>query len=903
MSQFIENVVSDLLSQKNDFLNTTLVLPGKRPMLFFRQEFQKQAHTLILPKMISVEDFMAEIAQLEIISGINLWFKAYQSYKKVVEKPDTFEDFIKWGPTILKDFDDIDSSLVDPGKILDYLVSIERIEKWGKDEIFVNKNEVMQKHILFWQVVTKFYFQLREDLVANNQGYAGLVFRLAADKVEEIIAAQEDKFVFAGFNALTEAEQKILFNFEKHHIAQIYWDADKYYLENPNQEAGAFMRRYKQKVQNWKWTFDEFSKEKNIHVTGVAKQVGQAKYIADIIAKMDEDEIKKTALILADESILPAILNSLPDNISYLNISMGIPLKSVPLAQFFKSVFELQMNREKLGKGKTFYFKNVLQILENRTLSKFSTASSRETSNTIRKNNRIFNAEKTLQGSLQDNIFSSLFFIPDSLPDFVNQLKNWTEELIQHPYLNDGSDFKFLLLKEYLFYFKKVFVQLADNLKEVTDVKDYRTLFLLYNKIVQSESVAFIGEPLKGLQLMGLLETRLINFDNIIMTSVNDEILPLGRQNNTFVPYDIRKEMGLNTFTENDAIYAYHFYRLIQRGKNIHLVYNTEADGMGSGEKSRFISQIKFESNHQINESFAAPSFITKPLKEIVIEKTPHTMEKLNKWADEKGISPSSLSSYLRNQLDFYEQRVFGVQEVEEAEEMVSAKTLGNIVHETLEELYTPFINKIMIKEDFKMIDKIKDQSLQKFFKKEYKDGHTDQGPNYLVYKIAERIVNGVLEKDCKTAENSEFIIKQLESKHCIDFELSNGRLVKLQGVIDRIDQVDGQIRIIDYKTGFAKDVKIDSEKVNVIFEESNKAKELQLAFYAHLFFSNPENLNKSIELCIYPIKFPKKELFKLKLDKSTTIDNSIIELTKEPLSLLIEDILNPNIPFQNSEK
>jgi len=902
MSQFIENVVTDLLAQQTNFLNTTLVLPGKRPMLFFRQEFQKQAHTLLLPKMISVEDFMANLAQLEVISGINLWFKAYQSYKKVVSKPDTFEDFIKWGPTIIKDFDDIDSALVNPEKILDYLVSIERIEKWGKDEIFVNKNEVMQKHLLFWQIVKKFYFQLREDLVASNQGYAGLVFRLAADKVNEIVEAQNEQFVFAGFNALTEAEQKILFTFEKHHIAKIYWDADKYYLDNQNQEAGAFMRRYKTKVNDWKWTFDEFSKSKNIHVTGVAKQVGQAKYIADIIANMNEDEIKKTALILADEAILPAILNSLPDNISYLNISMGIPLKTVPLAQFFKSVFELQMNREKLGKGKTFYFKNILQILENRTLSRFSTESSRNLSMLIRKNNRIFNTPKSINESLEDNIFNSLFNIPNSLADFVLQLKNWTDKIMRHTSLNDGSEVKYLLLKEYLFFFKKVFNQLYENLLAVNDVTDYRTLYLLYNKIVQSESIAFIGEPLKGLQLMGLLETRLINFDNIIMTSVNDEILPLGRQNNTFIPYDIRKEMGLNTFSENDAIYAYHFYRLMQRAKNVHLVYNTESDGMGSGEKSRFISQIKFESNHQITESFAAPSFKTQPLKEIEIEKTPQTLEKINTWA-ESGISPSSLSSYLRNPIDFYEQRVFGIKEVEEAEEMVSAKTLGNIVHGTLEELYKPYLKNVLHPQDYKKIRAIKNEVLDLFFKKEYKDGHTTQGPNYLVFKIAERIIDGVLEKDEKLATESELRILEIEAKYNIPFTLTNGKVVTFNGVIDRIDEVDGQIRIIDYKTGAVKDVKIDSEKVDIIFEDSDKAKELQLSFYAHLFYGNPANISKEIELCIYPIKFPKKDLFKLKVDKSTIINQDIISLTKDPLSKLIEEILNPLIPFKNKEK
>lgn len=440
-----------------------------------------------------------------------------------------------------------------------------------------------------------------------------------------------------------------------------------------------------------------------------------------------------------------------------------------------------------------------------------------------------------------------------------------------------------------------------ENLLSVDDIKDYRTLFLLYNKIVSSETISFIGEPLKGLQLMGLLETRLLNFDNIIMTSVNDEILPLGRQNNTFIPYDIRKQMKLNTFTENDSIYAYHFYRLIQRAKNAYFVYDTEADGMGSGEKSRFLAQIKFESNHEVKETFAAPSFVTKPLKEIIVPKTDETMVKLQNWA-EYGISPSSLSTYLRNPLDFYEQRVFNVNEVEEAEEIVSARTLGNIVHGALEDLYTPYIGHILHENDFKNIEKIKDKTLQEHFSKEYKDGHLDKGPNYLIYKIAERTVDGVLSKDTTTAKENEFVIRALESKHEVDFALTNGKIVKLKGVIDRIDSVNNQIRIIDYKTGYAKDISVKTEEIETVYQKEDKAKQLQLIFYAHLFYADKENLTKDIELCIYPIKFPNKELIKLSVDKNTTIDYSIVENSTAPMSTLIEEILNQEIPFKQPE-
>lgn len=895
MAQFIENVVKDLVQNQKNFINTTLVLPGKRPMLFFKQEFQRQAQNIILPQMKSIEELMSELSGLEIISGINLWFKAYQAYKKIVDKPDSFEDFIKWGPTVLKDFDDIDASLQPAHKVLDYLVSVERISQWGDGKIEIGKNEIIQNHLTFWGIVSKLYFQLQQDLLDSKEGYAGMVFRIASEKVEEIVENRTSHYVFAGFNALTKAEQALIFRLEKENLATLYFDADKYYYENPNQEAGSFLRKYKEKIKPINWVVDEFSKPKNLQTIGVAKQVGQAKYIADLIRNLNEDEIKNTALILADESILPAILNSLPENITHLNISMGIPLRSVPLAQFFKSIFELQMNREKLGKGTMFYFKNVLQILENKTLSLFSTDESRKLIGDIRLQNRIFNSQNSIQNALGESIFKSIFHIPKSITEFIHHLKNWTDDLLHHPSMND------LLMKEYLFFFKKVFNQLHENLLSVDDIKDYRTLFLLYNKIVSSETISFIGEPLQGLQLMGLLETRLLNFDNIIMTSVNDEILPLGRQNNTFIPYDIRKQMKLNTFTENDSIYAYHFYRLIQRAKNAYFVYDTEADGMGSGEKSRFLAQIKFESNHEVKETFAAPSFVTKPLKEIIVPKTDETMAKLQNWA-EYGISPSSLSTYLRNPLDFYEQRVFNVNEVEEAEEIVSARTLGNIVHGALEDLYTPYIGHILHENDFKNIEKIKDKTLQEHFSKEYKDGHLDKGPNYLIYKIAERIVDGVLSKDTTTAKENEFVIRALESKLEVDFTLTNGKIVKLKGVIDRIDSVNNQTRIIDYKTGYAKDISVKTEEIETVYKKEDKAKQLQLIFYAHLFYADKKNLNKDIELCIYPIKFPNKDLIKLSVDKNTTIDYSIVENSNAPMSTLIEEILNQEIPFKQPE-
>ena len=890
MNTFIQRVVTELLSNPQELIHTTLVLPGKRPMLFFRQEFQKQSSGIILPKMISIEDFIADLAQVQIISDITLWFETFKAYQKCFQTPESFDDFIKWAPTVLKDFDDIDSTLLNPDPFFDYLVSIERIKNWGVEEDIQDKNALIKNHFEFWKMIKLLYAQLKQDLSEKGLAYNGLANRLAVENLEQLFSDQQH-YVFAGFNALTVAEEKIIFGLEREAKAKLFWDVDRYFL-NPIQESGTFLRRHKSRSNDWNWTFDDFEKTKNIKVTGISKQVGQAKFVAEILQHKTEEEIKKTALILADEAILPAILNALPENIKHINISMGIPLKSIPLAQFFKSVFELQMNREKLGKGKVFYFKNIIQILENSSLKSFQTSVDLQTIHDIKTLNRIFTTAGFLQQNLEGSYFQSLFKIPVNPKDFIQTLLDFTQKLLQNE-LSENA-----LMREYLFYFEKVFTQLYNEIKVLDQVSNYKTLHLLYQKIVQSETLSFIGEPLEGLQIMGVLETRLINFDHIIMTSVNEEVLPLGRQNNTFIPYDIRKEKGLNTFTDNDAIYAYHFYRLLSRAVNIDLIYNTDPDGMGAGDKSRFIEQMRFESPHKLNFTFAKPYFEIVPKSQLIIEKTSETQKILKKWVEETGISPSRLGTYLRNPIEFYEQIVLNVNDIEEAEETISAKTLGNIVHGTLEELYEPLLNRVLHQNDFKGINQIKDEVLLKYFKKEYKEGDIDKGQNLLVHHVAKRIVDGVLTRDESTAKNDELIILELEKKYELDFQLDDYQ-IKLKGYIDRIDSVNGLKRIIDYKTGYATDIKIKSEKLDEVFADAKHAKALQLIFYAHLFLRQEGNQNEKIQLCIYPIKFPKRDLFKLNIDNEDVIEYSTVENTQEFLENLIREILNSDLPFE----
>lgn len=896
MGKFIDKVVEDLLQTHENLEQIRIILPGNRPKLFFQNSFKKHLRNSILPEFVSIDDFINEIAGLQRISQIQLWFQAYESYQKVVEKPDEFSNFLKWIPTLLQDFDDIDSSLVDFNYLFEYLVSTERIKKWGNENLDLNSNQLVSNHLFFWKMASDLFRQLKTDLLAKGFAYRGLMYKKAVENLDNFIENQTNHFVFVGLNALSQAEKKIVFDLKKHGKASLFWDADTYYLNNPSQEAGVFLRNYNEQDPDWKWTFDEFSKDKNIEVISFSKRVGQAKYLHQLLSKIPEDEWTETVVVLADETFLPAVLSSIPSQIDRVNITMGFPLNKSSMAYFFRAVFELQMNREKLGKGKSFYYKNVIDILGNQIFKESSDVAN-QLKKDIQFENRIFSTSEFLIEQLKDSLYADLFKIPPSIREFVDLLLQWTHRLMREAKVELNT-----MDKEFLYRFGLLFTQLKEELQDFEGIQDFKTLYVLYTKLLQNETISFVGEPLEGLQVVGLLETRLLDFKNIIMTSVNDGILPPGRVENSFIPFDIRRQMSLQTYTENDAIFAYHFYRLLQRAESIQLLYNSEADALGTGEKSRFITQIEIESGHKINHKSAAAKFHAQKNQELLIPKTPTILNRLNSWA-ENGISPSSLNNYLRNPIEFYQQRVLGLSEFEEAEETVGARILGNVVHETLEILYTPHLKKILIPSDFDSMFKNLEFQLNENFKKHYKSGEFKSGKNLLIYKIAQTFVENVLKNDQNLSGKHEFSILEMELKSETELELNSGRKVKLKGVIDRIDSVDGQKRIIDYKTGTVKpdSLKVKSENFERIFSESGFDKPLQLIFYAYLYHA--KFANEKVVYGIYPLKYPKKEVIPMSIDNEILFDAGLIEVTKTDLSNLIEEILDATIPFQEDRE
>lgn len=892
MAKFIEKVVDDLILNQVDFKKTTLVLPGNRPQLFFRKAFQKKCKNSILPKMVSIDDFIKEIAQVQSISQIQLWFEAYNIYRKFPDRKESFENFVKWIPTLLKDFDDIQTSLVDDQLIFEYLVSAERIKKWGNENLEIGSDELMSKHLNFWKMAYQLYLKLNEKLAQKGLGYKGLIYKKAVHNLGDFIQNNQETIVFVGLNALSNAEHKIVFELYKANQAKLYWDADLYYIEDENQESGHFLRKFKRELkEDFNWVEDAFSKPKNIQVIEIGKRVGQAQYLHQILSKIPTEELSQTALVLAEETLLPAVLSSIPAEVSDVNITMGFPLDKSSMAYFFRSLFELHMNRESLGKGSSYYFKNVLDILEN-PIFVDSHSQAKRLSQRIRQENRIFNSPEFLQNELSKSIYLSIFQSFKEPKSFVQFLMNWMEELMRNSSIQISE-----LDKEYLYRFSLLFNQLYDELKSFQWIENFKTLYVLYNKLLQNETISFVGEPLAGLQIVGLLETRLLDFKNIIITSVNEGVLPPGRLDNSFIPYDIRREMGLNTYSENDSIFAYHFYRLLQRAENIQLLYNSENDALNSGERSRFIAQMEFESPHEIQLKVAAPKFIAVSTQNLEIQKSNKVLELLHNWA-EKGISASSLSTYLRNPIDFYQNYILNLSEAKDAEENVDARVLGNIVHKSLEQLYKPILGKILNENDLKGIFSNIEKTLILSFSEEYGEGDFRRGKNFLVYQIAKKIIENVIEADLYLAKSQELTIHHLESNLRTHFELSNGQKVNLVGYIDRIDSINEVRRIIDYKTGSVdeRSLNMKIDQLDKVFSDSKFAKSLQLLFYAYLYFGN-ENYSP-VSFGIYPLKKPQKGIHLLKVDDKNSFDQTILNPFNDFLSDLILEILNPEIPF-----
>lgn len=940
MKPFLQRLAEEIAARYgNDPGQLCVVLPNRRAGLFLKKYLARELkRTTWSPQTFSVEDFITSISGLQIIDPAGLLFEFYHVHKEIHgANAQDFEVFADWGQVLLQNFNEIDQYLVDPDKIFTFLSEARALSVWNLGESPLTDHE--KNYLEFYHSFLDYYNRLRERLTEKNLVYQGLAYRIAAENVEKFAADFPWKKIFiAGLNALSGAEEKIIDHLLHQNIAEIFWDADEYYIKDKGQEAGEFIRNY---LAKWpadppRWIENDFGlMKKEISVFGIPGSTGQAIKASQIVnmLRSEEEAPDKTALVLADEKLLLPVLYSLPEDLGPVNVTMGYPFKYTHLYHLASLLFQMQENAGKFAEqrknaSKSFYVKDVLKILAHPYLLLFEPSDqSKEISiekiiESIRQKNRVFltpdeilrlsAGNKTELNNLLDDLFSIWETPLQALDVTIRILELIRNRMIAGVQVQAADQ---QVDHEYLFHLSKIIKRCRTMMETYPFILTLQTLHKILFQILDASRLPFSGEPLQGLQVMGVLETRAIDFENLIVLSVNEGILPSGRTPNSFIPFDIKIVFGLPTYQQKDSVFAYHFYRMIQRARRIFLLYDTEGDQMKGGEKSRFITQLgyelkKFNPSTLFEEKLLGPHApVTGADKGITVVKTPVIMARLMDKAN-KGFSPSTLNLYIRCSLQFYFQEMLGLSEVETIEETIESKTMGTAIHHVFQQVYQPFAGKFVDPDS--LLERIKETEkyLRDAFKEEYHEGDLDHGKNHLIFKASLFLINQVIKQeagDLQSTDNPSSILRiiSLESPFSsqITCQVSGKEIqVKLKGKTDRIDSWQDTIRIIDYKTGSVSPAELKLKSWDKLTSDPKMAKAFQLLLYAFLFQRNHENSDQKIATGNITLRKISEGFMKVKLPEEESIGKETMKIIEGLLKALLEKILDPEIPFVQTE-
>lgn len=933
MLPFLQKTAQYLVSVFSDGLDgLCIVLPNRRGGLFLRKYLAAEAGKVTwAPTIFSIEDFIAELSGLQEVENMHLLFELFEVHREIEgANSQSFEEFLRWAPQLLSDFNEVDRYMADAGELFSTLTEARAISLWNLDGQPLTDFE--KKYLHFYQSLAGYYEKLKIRLLAKNQAYQGLGFRLAAENIEiKKHALPWKHIVFAGFNALTKAEEHIIGTLRNDGKATLLWDADEYYLKNKQQEAGDFLRDWINKwpVKEPRWISDDFAKSsKNIEIIGSPDPVGQVKYCGQLLRELalNAKANEKTAVVLLDEGLLIPLLNSIPDEVDALNITAGLPLKQTPMAGLFETVFQMHLNTERftylVSKNiKKYYYKDVLKLLLHpyihrmaHTMMGGNRFAFDEAIDKIRLGHQIFVGIEDVVRQNSDLFSVNLKFLEamfitwekpaDALACFKAIIEN----------LRSGEVVS--LENEYLFAFSKIVHQLSNLLSDFASGLKLPAFYELYRQVISSTSLPFYGEPLKGVQLMGMLETRTLDFDNLIILSCNEDLLPSSKTNSSFIPFDIKRNFGLPTYQHKDSVYAYHFYRLIQRAQQVWILYGTEPDQLGSGDRSRFLRQIAGELPAYNPHIIIRESILTTPLVKgelpavIEIPKTGITLASLEEKAV-KGFSASSLNSFRNCPLKFYYAEIAGIKEPEDVDDTIDPAVLGSAVHEALNSLYKPFIDKPLTAGNLSSMEKSVEEAVNKAFEKKFKGSDITYGKNLLLVNVAKLMVKRFLKYE---AEEAEELLKSGKSRTVAFLEqfmetgitISYGNKdlnIRLKGFIDRVDKMDGWWKIIDYKTGTTEARQVKIKEWDDLTSNPDLNIGFQLLMYGYLLsrrFRNPMVSSagivslKMINTGFMAVSAPGEEPDKL----SASLNEAVIKRFEDVLISILQDVFDLSKPF-----
>jgi len=907
MLAFLEETIRTIQNKHEDISNCTLILPSKRAGGFLKNYILKHtAKTIFSPKIISIEEFIEELSGLKIISSEELLIKSYQAYSatEAIDEKESFEDYTSWALALLNDFSEIDRYLVNQKTFFDYLSSIKTLEKWG---VTKQQTPLITNYLQFWNNLLPFYSQLNDLLAHEQLGYQGMVYRKAAEDIEHYIAQHgTQEHIFIGFNALNTAEQQIIQELLETGHTEVYWDIDPYFYNDAQHSASTFVRSY---IKDWKYYQNNsipplsphYELDKNITIVEAQNNIAQAKYLGHLLSSYSEEKLNNTAIVLADEALLLPVLFSLPQNVTQANVTMGVTLGSFAATSFFELLLKVHLNA-----SNSFYYKTVISILHH-PLSRHLLNHPEIIVTTISKQNIAYTTFEKLIATAHDSDKEVIEIIFGSWNNQSQLALQNCRSLLRN--LKQKTETKAI---EKMVWLKldELFQRISLLHNSCGYLNELSAIYSLFTALAPSISLDFEGDAYNGLQIMGVLETRGLDFENIIMLSVNEGTLPAGKSNASFITYDLKKQFDLPLYTDKDAIYTYHFYRLLHRVENATLVYNSFSKGLNSGEKSRYLLQLEIEKPPAHTLSFeavaASVSIQKKTLQQI--EKNETILLRLKEIAG-KYFSPSALTNYVRNPIDFYYQKILKINETEEVEETVAYNTLGTIVHNALENLYAPFEGTQLELEKLSILKGQIDAEVIAQFKENFKDGNFTTGKNLIIFEVAKRYVSNLVQLDIKELKAGNSIkILQLETDLKTKIELPELDFpVYLGGKVDRVDLYNGQVRIIDYKTGAVQQGDVEIINWESLTKDFKYSKAFQVLAYALIMYRelsyDPmeagiisfKNLNGGF------LKFAKREKSRGGV-KDTLISEEILKEFTLQLKQLIVEICDTSIPFTEKE-
>lgn len=924
MPSFLQLLAKDLLKKYDHrFEHLTIVFPNKRAGLFLADELSKLiTQPVWMPEIITLSEFIGKRTGLKKAEDLTLVIKLYKTYTQVSGTEEKFDDFYFWGNMLLGDFDDIDKYLADPKALFSNLVALKELEQsfpyltteqveairsfWSSFNPDKYSRE-QQEFLNVWDKLYATYTGFKKHLAGEQLCYEGMGQRLFCERLEEY--EQPQHIIFAGFNALNACEKKIFSYYRDNGKATFYWDYDIYYTTDENHEAGHYLRENLKAFPNELGLehFNNFRHNgKKIEYISVPSAIGQAKLIPELSTQLPPQNDHDTAIVLCDERMLIPVIHSIPPQIRKINITMGYPAQNTSVAALISLLGDLKNYAKQEKSGTWYYYKPVIALLNHKLIKDLCPKEIDDITRQINQRNTIYISEKNLHfNEVLKAIFSS-----GSTTNISDYLLNTLSLLSRSFY--DGEEEHHPIEKEFIFTLYTYIQSLQNTFREEGIEPENKLYMQIINKVINNISIPFSGEPLEGLQLMGLMETRMLDFRNLIILSANEGILPKTGVISSFIPYNLRFGFRLPTPEHQDALFAYYFYRLLQRAENIKILYTSVNKGLNSGEMSRFLYQIKYESGLPVRENNFQNPISIQDNQTIEIAKNAEILSLLDAYAqsEERTISPSALNTYMECPLRFYFKYVARIEEKDEIAEELDHRLLGNIFHECSKSLYETVPGGIITTEAIDGLlknDQLIDEHIRTSYLRVYEQHVTeliDSGSNELILNIIKKYIREVLKYDKKLCP---FRLVAMEQKFSVPVsicEAGNPKTVFVGGYIDRIDEADGGIRVIDYKTG-ADNTTFKS--ISSVFDTANTTRNkaaFQTMLYCLMYGHNSCSQAPLIP-GIYSTKllFGKDYNYRLKCDKDhITNFNQYKEEFEENLVKLLEELYAPEVPFRQTD-